>query len=90
MYALRNMEKGEMISRSLWNEILLYLSMQRQVHRALEMLGVKNYRGKVVVVKEGSRDKINITISQEKKDFWGVSSGEELLERMALFHLENH
>jgi len=90
MYALRNMEKGEMISRSLWNEILLYLSMQRQVHRALEMLGVKNYRGKVVVVEEGSRDKINITISQEKKDFWGVSSGEELLERMALFHLENH
>ncbi|MEM0312258.1 MAG: KEOPS complex subunit Cgi121 [Thermoplasmatales archaeon] len=92
MYATENFRNGTMISRSIWNEILLYLSMQRQVHKSIEILGIKDFSGKVIVVKEskGIKAKPKIEITEEKKRFWGVRSVEELLERMAIFHLENH
>ncbi|MEM0128285.1 MAG: KEOPS complex subunit Cgi121 [Thermoplasmatales archaeon] len=91
-YATENYRRGTMISRSIWNEILLYLSMQRQIHRSIDILGVKNFSGKVIVVdvvsENGNKPRIEVTDS--KKTFWNVSSVEMLLERMALFHLENH
>ncbi len=91
-YARENYERGRMISRSLWNEILLYLSMQRQVYKAFEMVGVKNYSGKVIKIEfsEEPRDEPKISVAPSKKGYWGVSTIEELLEKMALFHLENY
>ncbi|MGC8645692.1 MAG: KEOPS complex subunit Cgi121 [Thermoplasmata archaeon] len=92
MYATRNFDRGEMISRSIWNEIILYASMQRQIHRGFDLVGVKSYSGKVVVVEEdcGDEARPRIDVTDDKKRAWGVRSAEELLERMALFHLENH
>jgi tRNA threonylcarbamoyladenosine modification (KEOPS) complex Cgi121 subunit len=81
-----------MISKSLWNEILLYVSLQRQVHKAFDLVGVKNYSGTVVKVERGNgqRRTPEISESQEKKNFWGVKSTEELLEKMAVFHVDNY
>ncbi|MEM0138817.1 MAG: KEOPS complex subunit Cgi121 [Thermoplasmatales archaeon] len=92
MYATENFRSGTMISRSIWNEILLYLSMQRQVHKSIEILGITDFSGKVIVVREseGIEPKPKIEVTEEKKRYWGVRSVEELLERMAIFHLENH
>lgn len=91
-YALGNFKKDSMISRSLWNEILLYLSLQRQVHKAFEIVGVKNFSGKAIRVhysREGQKVPV-IEISNAKIEYWNVSRPEEILERMAIFHLENY
>lgn len=91
-YAQENHQNGRMISKSLWNEILLYVSMQRQVHKAFDLVGVKNYSGKVVKVERGKESgrPPRILATQSKRDFWGVRTLEELLERMAIFHIENY
>jgi tRNA threonylcarbamoyladenosine modification (KEOPS) complex Cgi121 subunit len=91
-YATANFENKRTISKSIWNEILLYLSLQRQVHRAFEIVGVKNYSGTVVRVEYSStpKKKPQIDAGSSKMKYWGVKSVEELLERMALFHIENY
>ena len=91
-YAGENADNGRMISKSLWNEILLYLSLQRQVHKAFDLVGVKNYSGRVVRVEhsDGRKGIPKIEANQKKKDFWGVNSMEELLEKMAVFHVDNY
>ena len=91
-YAKENFESGKMISKSLWNEILLYLSLQRQISKAFGMVGVKNYSGTVVKVERSKTSKSlpRIDATTPKKKYWNVSSIEELLELMAIFHLENH
>ncbi len=80
-----------MISNSLWNEILLYLSLQRQVHKAFEIVGVKGYSGRAVKAQFSDSANSNpaILITEAKLQFWGVQDAAELLERMALFHLDN-
>lgn len=90
-YALQNFTKGRMISKSLWNEILLYLSLQRQVNRAFEIVGVRNFYGNVLKIyfSDGHAKNPIIDVSEEKKRFWNVGTPEELLERMALFHMDN-
>jgi tRNA threonylcarbamoyladenosine modification (KEOPS) complex Cgi121 subunit len=90
-YALENFSKGRMISKTLWNEILLYLSLQRQVKKAFVTMGVKNYSGKVIKIEFSDSSAVlpAITITASKKEYWGVKMVEELLEKMALFHLEN-
>lgn len=91
-YAKSNLDSGRMISKSLWNEILLYLSLQRQVHKAFEMVGVKNYAGRVIEVgySTGNTRRPKIEASPRKERYWGVRSVQDLLERMAIFHIENH
>lgn len=91
-YARGNFDRGNMISKTLWNEILLYLSLQRQVHKAFELVGVKKYEGKVIRVEFSDRkfSEPEIEETASKREFWNVGSVEELLERMALFHLENY
>jgi tRNA threonylcarbamoyladenosine modification (KEOPS) complex Cgi121 subunit len=90
-YALENFRNGRMISKTIWNEILLYLSLQRQVKRAFEIIGVKNYSGRVIKIGYlGSSTVLpEISITDSKKTYWGVTTPEEILEKMALFHLEN-
>lgn len=90
-YAHENYRKGRMISRSLWNEILLYLSLQRQVYQAFGIIGVKDYTGRVVKVEFSEKSVIapEIAVTPVKWKYWGVKTEEELLERMAIFHLEN-
>ena len=91
-YVTENFETGKSISKSIWNEILLYLSLQRQVHKAFGMVGVKGYSGRVVKV-ENSNSRMDppiIEITDSKKNYWKVKSVEQLLERMAIFHIENY
>jgi tRNA threonylcarbamoyladenosine modification (KEOPS) complex Cgi121 subunit len=90
-YALENYRNGRMISKTIWNEILLYLSLQRQVKRAFEIIGVKNYSGRVIKIGYlGSSTVLpEISITDSKKTYLGVTTPEEILEKMALFHLEN-
>ena len=91
-YVTENFETGKSISKSIWNEILLYLSLQRQVHKAFGMVGVKGYSGRVVKVENSNsrRDIPVIEITDSKKSYWKVKSVEQLLERMAIFHIENY
>ncbi|MGC8562511.1 MAG: KEOPS complex subunit Cgi121 [Thermoplasmata archaeon] len=91
-YVKENFETGRSISKSIWNEILLYLSLQRQVHKAFEIVGVKDYSGPIIKVENSSgRESLPVIEATEaKKRYWNVRSVEELLERMALFHIENY
>jgi tRNA threonylcarbamoyladenosine modification (KEOPS) complex Cgi121 subunit len=79
-----------MISKSLWNEIMVYASLQRQVSRAIAMLGVKNYSGKVIEVTEDCTNAKSATIevNESKLRFWNLTDPLEILERMAVFHTE--
>ncbi len=90
-YARENFENKRMISKSLWNEILLYLSLQRQVYKGFEIIGIKKYSGKIIKVEfsENPGRVPEIDVNSSKKKFWNVGSIEELLEKMALFHIDN-
>jgi tRNA threonylcarbamoyladenosine modification (KEOPS) complex Cgi121 subunit len=90
-YALGNYRAGRMISKSLWNEILLYVSVQRQVHMAFELVGVKNFSGKVIRVSfSGGKEELPvIEVNGGKMKYWNVRSPVEILEKMALFHIDN-
>jgi len=74
-------------------ELMLYLSTQRQVGKAIEIMGIKNYTGKIVVLgeKEFQWEKKfkSIDISEEKFKFWGINSALEILTKMAEFSIEN-
>ena len=54
-------------------------------------MGVKGYSGKVIKVEyqEAGAAKPRIEITDDKLSYWKVKSTDELLERMALFHIEN-
>ena len=56
------------------------------------MVGVKGYSGRVVKVENSNsrRDIPVIEITDSKKSYWKVKSVEQLLERMAIFHIENY
>lgn len=90
-YAFSNYKRQKMISNSLWNEILLYLSLQRQVHKAIDIVGVKSYPGKVLKVEfsNGPVEAPVINVTPSKLKYWNVVNAEDLLEKMALFHIEN-
>lgn len=91
-YVAENFETGRSISKSIWNEILLYLSLQRQVHKAFELVGVKGYSGRVIKVENSDRKQgiPVIEVTEAKKSYWKVRSIEQLLERMAIFHIDNY
>ncbi len=90
-YALSNYAKNRMISRSLWNEIMVYASLQRQVYKAFEIVGVKNYKGRIIVISDDENKNYNpkITINKEKLSYWNISDPLDILEKMAIFHTEN-
>lgn len=90
-YALRNFNKKRMITKSLWNEIIVYASLQRQVSKAFDEIGIKGYKGNVIVI---GNIKVNgnephIKVTPEKLSFWNISDPLEILEKMAIFHSEN-
>lgn len=90
-YALRNFNKKRMITKSLWNEIIVYASLQRQVSKAFDQIGIKGYKGNVIVI---GNIKVNgnephIKVTPEKLSFWNISDPLEILEKMAIFHSEN-
>jgi hypothetical protein len=72
---------------------MLYLSTQRQVGKAIEIMGIKNYTGKIVVLgeKEFQWEKKfkSIDTNEEKLKFWGINSPSEILTKMAEFSIEN-
>jgi len=92
-YALMAFMRKRNISDSIWKEIMLYLSTQRQVGKAIEIMGIKNYTGKIVVLgeKEFQWEKKfkGIDINEEKLKFWGINSALEILTKMAEFSIEN-
>ncbi|MGC8547134.1 MAG: KEOPS complex subunit Cgi121 [Thermoplasmata archaeon] len=90
-YALSNYARERMITKSLWNEIIVYASLQRQVKKAFEFMGVKNYTGKIIIVSSENLDgkDAKIGINNDKLTFWNIKDPLEILERMALFHSEN-
>lgn len=90
-YAISNYARERMITKSLWNEIIVYASLQRQIKKAFEFMGVKNYTGRIIVVSNEDLDGMdaNISINNDKLTFWKINDPLEILERMALFHSEN-
>lgn len=92
-YALIAFMRKRNISDSIWKEIMLYLSTQRQVSKAIEIMGIKNYTGKIVVLGESEfpwekRFK-SIDINDDKLKFWGINNPLEILTKMAQFSIEN-
>jgi len=90
-YSISNYARERMITKSLWNEIIVYASLQRQIKKAFEFMGVKNYTGRIIVVSNEDLDGMdaNISINNDKLTFWKINNPLEILERMALFHSEN-
>jgi len=90
-YSISNYARERMITKSLWNEIIVYASLQRQIKKAFEFMGVKNYTGRIIVVSNEDLDGMdaNISINNDKLTFWKINDPLEILERMALFHSEN-
>jgi len=90
-YSISNYARERMITKSLWNEIIVYASLQRQIKKAFEFMGVKNYIGRIIVVSNEDLDGMdaNISINNDKLTFWKINDPLEILERMALFHSEN-
>lgn len=80
-----------MITKSLWNEIIVYASLQRQVSKSFDMLGIKEYNGNVIIVGdiEVKSKNISIKVTPEKLSFWGIKDQLEILEKMAIFHSVN-
>ncbi len=90
-YAVGNYARNRMITKSLWNEIIVYASLQRQVKKAFELMGIKNYAGKIIIVgnEQMKGSDARISINNDKLAFWKINYPLEILERMALFHSEN-
>jgi len=90
-YSISNYAREKMITKSLWNEIIVYASLQRQIKKAFGFMGIKNYTGRIIVVSNEDLDGMdaNISINNDKLTFWKINNPLEILERMALFHSEN-
>jgi len=92
-YAISSFIRKRNISDTIQKEILIYLSLQRQVFKAIDIMGIKNYTGKIIVIgeKEFPWDKKfrSLDITHEKLDFWGIKDPLEILTKMAAFHVEN-